>query len=83
MIQPVDFVESPEKQRYSIPDKKINENLDFIIELLEDRERIEPPWGRSYYSREMEPAYKERQGILTLEALTILKNYGRFENDDN
>jgi hypothetical protein len=81
--QPVDFVESPEKQRFSIPNKKINNNLDFIIELLENRERIELPWGRNYYSKEMEPAYKEWQGILTLKALSILKNYGRFENDDN
>lgn len=33
--KPIDFVDSPKKQRSSIPDKKINENLDFLIELLE------------------------------------------------
>jgi hypothetical protein len=31
----------------------------------------------------MEPAYRKWQGILTLKVLSILKNYGRFENDDN
>ncbi|MEA2067298.1 MAG: hypothetical protein U9O65_09475 [Thermotogota bacterium] len=81
--QPIYFVESPEKQRFSISDKKINENPDFIIEMLEKRGRIEPPWGRSYYTKEMEPAYKEWQGILTLKALSILKNYRRLEKDDN
>ncbi|MFW6119438.1 MAG: hypothetical protein ACOC80_00830 [Petrotogales bacterium] len=78
--QPVDFLESPKKQRFSIPDKKINENLDFIIELLENQGKIEPPWGRSFYSKEMEPAYKEWQGILTLKALTVLKRYGRLHS---
>ncbi len=79
--KPLDFVDSPVKQRFSVSESKINENLDFIIDLLEKENVIEPPWGRSYYTNDMFPAYTEWKGILTLNALKRLNNYGRlFKN---
>ncbi|MFO7882480.1 MAG: hypothetical protein R6U52_08105 [Kosmotogaceae bacterium] len=77
--KPLDIVESPEKQRFSIPDNKINENLDFIINLLEEEGKIEPPWGQSFYTDDMKSAYKEWQGILTLKALKILNDFERLD----
>jgi hypothetical protein len=77
--RPLRFVLSPGKPLFGIPVSKIEENLDFYAELLSSKGKIEPPWGRSYYEGDLNIAYDEWQGILTLDALTVLDNYGRIE----
>jgi len=78
---PLDFVPSPEKESFGVKDSKIEENLDYYIELIEGSEEglLIPPWGDSFYQDGLKPAYKEWQGILTLEVLKRLDNYNRID----
>lgn len=78
--KPLDFVDNPKKNRFNIDEVKIEKHLDFIVAQLEEYEKINPPWGESYYKGKMKPAYREWQGVLTLDALLLLKRYGRIEN---
>ncbi len=76
---PLDFVPHPELPNYGIPEEKINDNLDFIINQLESKHILEPSWDTSIYEGEMKPAYDEWKGILTLKALKRLDNYDMIE----
>lgn len=79
--RPLDFVLSPEKEKFQVKGHKIDKNLDYYVGLLEDREGnlIDPPWGDSYYQGDLKPAYNEWKGALTLEILKTLNNYNRIE----
>lgn len=77
--QPLDFVPDPEKDKFGISKAKIKENLDFYVNLLEKKGVITPPWGDSYYQDDLEPAYDEWKGILTLKIIKRLDNYDRIE----
>ncbi|WP_313340736.1 hypothetical protein [Sedimentibacter sp.] len=78
---PLDFVSSPEKEKFGVINSKINENLDYYVELIEGNEGslINPPWGDSYYQGSLKPAYNEWKGVLTLKILKRLDNYNRIE----
>jgi hypothetical protein len=78
---PLDFVPSPEKERFGVKSYKIDENLDYYIQLIEGAEGglINPPWGDSLYQGSLTPAYNEWKGVLTLKILKRLDNYNRIE----
>ncbi|WP_161484794.1 hypothetical protein [Kosmotoga sp. DU53] len=76
---PLEFVCSPDKQRFDVDESKIEANLDFLIDQLETHEKILPPWGKSYYKGDLKPAYNEWIGVWTLKALWYLDNYGRIK----
>ncbi len=78
---PLDFVPSPEKERFGVKSYKIDENLDYYIQLIEGTEGglINPPWGDSFYQGGLTPAYNEWKGVLTLKILKTLDNYNRIE----
>lgn len=77
--RPIDFIDSPVSCRFGVMESKINDNLDFIINELELREKISPPWGESFYKDDMKEAYNEWIGVLTLKALVALDKYNRIE----
>ncbi len=78
---PLDFVPSFEKERFGIKSYKIDENLDYYIELIEGNNGglINPPWGDSFYQDSLKPAYDEWKGVLTLKILKRLDNYNRID----
>ncbi len=76
--RPIDFVRSPSSKKFGIPESKINDNLNFIISQLESDGRIDPPWGKSFYSGALNWAYDEWVGVLTYKALTILDKYKKI-----
>lgn len=77
--RPIDFVKSPEDPKFGIPETSISENLEYVVEQLESNGVILPPWGKSYYQENLLAAYDEWTGVLTLEALTVLDNFGVIE----
>lgn len=78
---PLDFVPSPKQERFGVKSCKIDENLDYYIQLIEGSESglINPPWGHSFYQGSLKPAYNEWKGVLTLKILKSLDNYNRIE----
>lgn len=78
---PLDFVPSPDKEKFGVNSYKIDENLDYYIKLIEGTEGrlIDPPWGDSFYQGSLTPAYNEWKGALTLKILKRLDNYSRIE----
>lgn len=77
--RPIDFVDDPNKYRFGIKEDDIQRNLDFVINELEEKGMILPPWGRSFYKGEFNDTYNNWIGLLTLKTLKILQNYGRLE----
>ena len=77
--RPVDFINCPNMCKFGINESKIIDNLDFILKQFESDVKITPPWGESFYMGDLEPAYNEWIGELTLKALTILDKYDRLE----
>ncbi|WP_207750683.1 hypothetical protein [Anaeromonas gelatinilytica] len=78
---PLDFVPSPEKETFEVKSYKIDENLDYYIQLIENSGDglINPPWGDGFYQESLKPAYNEWKGVLTLKVLKRLDNYNRIE----
>jgi len=79
---PLDFVPGPDKCRFGIEEAKIEESLDFYVELVENNGVVNPPWGESYYLGSLKPAYNEWKGVLTLSILRKLDAYGRLQKRD-
>ncbi|MBA1333750.1 MAG: hypothetical protein HPY66_0143 [Firmicutes bacterium] len=79
---PLDFVPGPDKCRFGVGESKIEENLDFYVELVENNGVVNPPWGEGYYLGSLKPAYNEWKGVLTLNILRKLDAYGRMEKRD-
>ncbi len=72
---PLNFVPSPNDNSFGITKDKIEENLDFLIEILEKEGYVFPPWGDDFYQGKFREAVPEWEGILTLEALKLLASY--------
>lgn len=75
---PLKFIPSPEAQTFGIPIKDINKNLDYIIGKLESEGKLVPNWSWNEYLDDWEKAKQQWTGVLTLEALEILKRFGRI-----
>lgn len=76
---PLDFVQHPEEPNFGIKEEKIEENLEYLMEVLARDGCIHPPWGDSFYQGDFSKAVQEWQGLLTLEALKTLDNFQRLE----
>ncbi len=79
--KPVDFAGNPNLYGFGVDKTKIENNLDFLIQSLEEDGKINPAWvkQKNYYTGGLTPAYNEWIGVCTLGALNVLKNYGRIE----
>ncbi|WBW96929.1 hypothetical protein [Oceanirhabdus sp. W0125-5] len=76
--QPLSFMERPEDNIFGINQKFIDKNLDYLIDLLEEKGVIEPTWQWEEYKEEWEISKKRWTGWMTLEVLVKLKNFGRL-----
>ncbi|MFD2923495.1 hypothetical protein [Halobacillus naozhouensis] len=74
---PLKFAAVPRHSQLGIPTSKIEENLQFITEQLENDPFIEPPWEWNDYMDSWGHAKTEWRGVLTFEALQWLLNYGK------
>ncbi len=77
--KPLDFVDHPDKANFGISEDKIQRNLEFLIDQLEEEKVLRPNWDTSVYEGDFKQAIDEWKGILTLEALKVLDNYGLIE----
>lgn len=79
--RPLDFVKAPDHNKFGLKDEKIQEQLDFLIDELENHGCIKPPWGDSFYDGDLNIAYEEWIGKLTLRSLRRLSRYGRLNEN--
>lgn len=78
--KPLDFVKSPDHERFGIDRDLLEKNLSYLIENLEENGVIEPTWEWGQYEDEWERAKKEWTGILTLEGLITLDQFNRIDS---
>ncbi len=77
--KPVDFVSKAKATDFGVDGEKLQKNLDYIIQQLEQESKIVPPWGEEHYTGDLKAAYNEWIGELTLKALLILKGFNRLD----
>lgn len=77
--RPLDLVDHPDREDFGLREDKIQSNLDFLVNRFKEKKMLEPNWDTSVYEGEFERAIEEWKGVLTLEALNILDNYGVIE----
>ncbi|QHE53943.1 hypothetical protein [Pontibacillus sp. HMF3514] len=79
---PLKFVASPESKTYGIPQFKVEDNLDYFVEKIEEHGVIEPTWAWNDYMNVWEEAKREWTGALTLGTLGGLKRFNRMEAEN-
>jgi len=77
--RPLDFVPSPKSNHFGVSKEHIDLNLDYIIDILNERSIIGPHWGTDIYSEAMKTAEGEWKGNLTLRSLKLLDRFSRIE----
>lgn len=77
--QPLNFVKSMNSFKFGISDELIEENLDYVIDIIESSGKINPSWEWGNYKLDWEKAKKEWTGVLTLNALITLDKFNRIE----
>ena len=77
--KPLDFISNPEMEKFGIKDKHINENLDYLIEILENSGRVNPNWEWGTYPDAWEKAKENWTVLLTVKAHILLDKFGRIE----
>lgn len=75
---PLKFIEIDSRNFFGIESKFIDQNLDYLIEMLEEFGNIMPAWQWDNYLKEWELAKIEWTGILTMEALLSLLKFNRI-----
>lgn len=75
MPYPLKFVELSKVDLFEVSDELLNENLQFLLNKLSLIGHIIPSWSWDSYLEEWEVAKREWSGILTLDALRILRRY--------
>jgi len=77
---PLKFVASPESKTYGIPEFKIEDNLDYFVEKIEEHGVIEPTWEWNDYMDVWKQAKKDWTGVLTLGTLGALTRFNRVQS---
>ena len=76
--RPLDFVPEPDSPRFGISEASLEDNLNFLIELIEEEEAVRPSWKWGQFESEWKRAELEWTGILTLNALIALDRFDRI-----
>ncbi len=76
---PLKFITLTEYDLFDIPQELLVHNINFIVNKLNDNGVFAPSWTWGAYDAEWEIAKREWTGILTLDALLILKRYGAID----
>jgi len=75
---PLKFISLTAHDLFDSPKELLIHNINFIVNKLNDDGVFAPSWSWTAYEAEWEIAKREWSGILTLDALLILKRYGAF-----
>ena len=78
-LQPVTVARRPESPLHHLFADVVHANLDVLIEQQGEDGEWSPAWSWDGYPEAWVGARREWQGVLTLEALTTLRAYGRIE----
>ncbi|KGX87182.1 prenyltransferase/squalene oxidase repeat-containing protein [Pontibacillus litoralis] len=78
---PLKFIATPEGNHFGLPAFKVEDNLDFFVEKLEEQSCISPTWAWTDYLATWEKAKKEWTGILTLGTLLSLRTFNRLDTE--
>lgn len=77
--RPLDFVQSPEQNRFGICETDIETNLNYLVKTLVRDHKVSPNWDwGGAYEDVWEHAKTAWTGTLTLDALIILDAFGRI-----
>ena len=76
--KPLNFIDNPSSILYNDFKTALNENLNFLIEDLGEKEAWFPVWNWDNYADEWEKAKIEWAGQITVDNLIKLKNFGRI-----
>ncbi len=76
---PLSFMCAKTNNRFGINERKLDAHLHFVMDELERHGKILPPWGKTYYETDLNQAYPEWIGVLTLKALLSLRRFDRLE----
>lgn len=77
--KPLDFVKHPRDEHFGISQDAIDQQLDYLIDQLEKDGALQPSWEWSSYPKEWEIAKGYWSGIITVNALIQLKEFGRIQ----
>lgn len=77
---PLKFIPSPDSPKFGIPDFKLEDNLDFFVEKIEEDGKLTPTWEWNDYPEVWEKAQQEWSGILTEGTLSALNRFDRLSN---
>lgn len=75
---PLKFITLTEHDLFEIPENLLMHNINFIVNKLNEDGVFSPSWSWGSYDSEWEIAKREWSGILTLDALLVIKRYGAF-----
>jgi hypothetical protein len=75
---PLTLVNSPDSRFYAKYENVISGDLDALIEAQGDDGAWSPNWAWGRFEQEWETARGDWQGVLTLNALRTLRNFGRL-----
>lgn len=81
-LQPVTVAPRPESPLHHLFSDVVHANLDVLIEQQGDDGAWSPAWSWEAYPEAWAEARREWQGVLTLEALSTLRAYGRIEGTE-
>jgi len=76
--KPLDFIKHPNEERFGLSSEALNVHLDYLVDHFNTSEYLEPTWQWGQYPEKWEEAKRSWRGILTLNALICLKNFGRI-----
>jgi len=79
IASPLNFINDPESYKFNINSEIIEENLDYLVDVIEDNGKINPSWEWNDYKDEWKNAKQEWTGLLTLKALITLDKFNRIE----
>lgn len=75
---PLQFVDDPKSPFYSLIADSLDDNLDFLIKMVEENEAWFPTWNWGQYPKDWEKAKIEWTGKNAVNNLIILKRFGRI-----
>lgn len=72
---PLKFISLTDHDLFDVPQDLLIHNINFVVNKLNDEGVFAPSWSWSNYEAEWEIAKREWSGILTLDALLLLRRY--------
>jgi len=76
--KPLDFVQGQDANRFGIDDSLVEQNLQMLITVLDEKECIHPTWQWGQYPQNWQEAKQKWTAILTAKALLQLRAFNQI-----